>query len=269
MSVQIHPTAIVDADAKLAADVVVGPYSIIGPDVVIGEGTRIGPHVVIEGKTTIGSKCEIYQFASVGARPQDLKFRGEPSTLIIGDRNLIREFVTLQPGTAGGKMTTVIGNGNLFMANSHVGHDSEIGDGNIFANSVAIAGHVTIHNHATLGGLSAVHQFVRIGSYAFLSGGSMVGQDIPPYCFGQGDRCHLRGVNVVGLQRGQFSEEEISAVKKVYRILFGAVGAAQPRLELIPSELLELDAVQRLVDFVKTSERGLTQPLRSVPSSDS
>lgn len=269
MSIEIHPTAIVDAKAELGSGVSVGPYSIIGPEVVIGENTKVGPHVVIEGKTTIGRGCEIFQFSSIGAKPQDLKYRGEPSTLTIGDKNLIREFVTLQPGTAGGRMTTTIGDGNLFMANSHVGHDSLVGNGNILANSVGLAGHVTLHNNVIIGGLAGIHQFVRVGSHAFISAGSMVGQDIPPYCFGQGDRCHLRGINLVGLQRAQFSDEEISAIKKVYRHLFGSAGSAVQRIASLPESLASFPAVQRMVQFISESERGVTQPLRSVASSDS
>lgn len=269
MSTEIHPTAVIDASAELAADVSVGPFSVIGPNVQIGRGTRVGSHVVIEGHTSIGERCEIFQFASVGARPQDLKYRGEPSTLIIGNGNVIREYVTLQPGTEGGKMTTTIGEGNLFMACSHVGHDCVVGDRNILANSVALAGHVTIHNNVILGGMVGVHQFVRIGNHAFLGGGSMVGQDIAPYCFGQGDRCHLRGVNLVGLQRAGMSSEEVTAIKKAYRHFFSVPGGVTGKLNTLPQELAELPVVEVMTKFIRESERGLAQPHRNVSQGDS
>ena len=268
MSDTIHSTAIIDSTVELSADVSVGPYSIISGNVKIGRGTKVGPHVVIEGNTTIGEECEIFQFASIGAKPQDLKFQGEPSTLVIGSGNKIREYVTLQPGTKGGIMTTEIGDNNLFMANSHVGHDCRIGNRNIFANSVALAGHVTVFDGAIVGGLAGIHQFVRVGSYSFLSAGSKVGQDIPPYCFGQGDRCYLRGVNVVGLQRNGFSPEEVTAIKKSYRLLFGSVGGLEEKINGLPSELSDQKVIQDMIDFIKDSERGVAQPLRSVSSTD-
>ncbi len=260
MSCEIHETAIVDPAAELGADVSVGPYSIIGPNVVVGDGCKIGPHVVLDGRTTLGPECQVFQFASVGAIPQDLKFGGEPSTLVIGARNVIRECVTLQPGTKHGHMTTVIGDGNLFMANSHVGHDCRVGSNNVFANSVAVAGHVTIEDNIILGGLVGIHQFVRIGSYVMLSGGSMVGVDIPPYCIGQGDRCILRGLNTIGMQRAGFTEDELNAVKKTYRLLFTTVGGLTEKVANIPTELLEMPRVAAMVEFIKSSERGVASP---------
>ena len=269
MSTTIHSTAIVDSKAELADGVTVGPYSIIGPDVSIGKGTNVASHVVIEGRTSVGEQCEIFQFASIGSIPQDLKYRGEPSTLTIGNKNKIREYVTMQPGTEGGRMTTSVGDGNLFMANSHVGHDSEVGNGNILANSVALAGHVTLQDYVIIGGLAGIHQFVRIGSHAFLGAGSMVGHDIPPFCFGQGDRCHLRGINLVGLQRANFPAEDVSAIKKAYRHLFGSVGGASQKIETLSAELSSNQAVKRLTSFVLESDRGVAQPLRNVSSGDS
>ena len=253
----IHSTAIVEDGAELADGVEVGPYSIIRSTVKIGQNTRIGPHVVIEGHTSIGADCEIFQFASVGAKPQDLKYAGEPSTLEIGDANIVREFVTLQPGTRGGGMKTIIGNNNLFMANAHVGHDSSIGNNNIFANSVALAGHVQVFDNSTLGGLSAVHQFARIGSGSFISGGSMVGQDITPFCFAQGDRCTVRGINAVGLQRAGMNESEISAIKKTYRQLFVASGNLTRKLETVDPDLKSFPQVRLMLDFISSSERGV------------
>ncbi len=263
MSCDIHETAIVDPAAELGAEVQIGPYSIIGPHVKLGDRCWVGPHAVVEGRTTIGAESKVFQFASVGAKPQDLKFNDEPSTLVIGQKNIIREFVTLQPGTEHGHMTTVIGDGNLFMANSHVGHDCRVGNYNVFANSVALAGHVTIDNNVILGGIVGIHQFVRIGSFVMLSGGSMVGHDIPPYCIGQGDRCFLRGVNTIGLQRAGFTDEEISAVKKTYRLLFSSVGGLAEKIAGLPEELRSMDKIAHMLEFIKNSERGVCSPARN------
>jgi UDP-N-acetylglucosamine acyltransferase len=260
----IHPTAIIDPSAELGSEVQVGAYSIIGPNVKIASRSWIGPHVVIEGYTTLGEECEVFQFASVGAKPQDLKFKNEPSTLVIGSKNKIREYVTIQPGTSGGNMTTIIGDNNLFMANSHIGHDCVVGNNNILSNSVALAGHVTLENNVILGGLTGVHQFVRIGSYAFLGAGSMVSLEIPPYCIGQGDRCHLRGVNVVGMERSGFTPEEISAVRKTYRHLFSTTGHLQQKIEALPSELTNLSAVKVMLDFITSTSRGISSPAKEL-----
>ena len=182
----IHSTAIVSRSAEIAKDVQVGPYSVIGPNVKIDSGTWVGAHVVVEGHTTIGKNNRLFQFASVGSAPQDLKYKGEPTLLIIGNSNIIREYVTIQPGTIQANGKTVVGDGNLFMASSHVGHDSIVGNGNVFANNVALAGHVTIQNKVIIGGMVGIHQFCTIGDHAMLSGGSMVVKDIPPYCIAQG-----------------------------------------------------------------------------------
>ncbi|MCL4139055.1 UNVERIFIED_CONTAM: hypothetical protein GTU68_041082, partial [Idotea baltica] len=212
----------------------------------------------VEGNTTIGENCELFQFCSIGAKPQDLKFKDEPSTLVIGNGNKIREFVTIQPGTEGGVMTTIVGDANLFMANSHVGHDCVIGSNNIFANSVAIAGHAVIFDNAILGGMVGIHQFARIGSGSFISAGSMVGQDIAPFCVAQGDRCFLRGINVIGLQRAGFSEDDIASIKKAYRHLFLGSGAFNERVESLDSAVSENARVQFMLEFLAGSERGLT-----------
>lgn len=254
---QIHPSAIVDPKATIAEDVVVGPYSIIGPNVTLDAGVWVGPHVVIEGHTHIGAGTRIFQFASIGSAPQDLKYRGEASTLTLGSNNIVREYVTLQPGTQGGGMATRIGDRNLFMANSHVGHDSLIGNDNIFANSVALAGHVTITSGVIIGGLAAVHQFVKIGENALLSGGAMVSQDVPPYCIAQGDRATLRGINTIGLQRHKFSPEDISAVKKAYRHMFFTTGKLKEKAENLPTSLLASSAVMHFIEFITSSERGI------------
>ena len=262
MTCSIHPTAIVDSRAEIGAGVHLGAYSLVGPDVKLGDRTRIGPHVVIEGHTTIGPESEIFQFAAIGAAPQDLKYRGEPSTLVLGARNKVREFVTLHPGTAAGTMSTIIGDNNLFMANSHVGHDCRIGSNNVFANSVALAGHVTIFNNVILGGMVGIHQHCRIGNYVIVSAGSMVGHDIPPYCMAQGDRCFLRGVNLIGLERAGMTSDEINAIKKTYRHLFSTVGHVKEKISTLPPELAEHPKVKAMLDFIAESHRGVMNPLK-------
>lgn len=264
MGTEIHPTAIVDRAAQLGADVQVGPYSIVGPHVKIGDRCIIKAHVVVEGHTTLGPDCRVYQFASIGADPQDLKFQGEPSTLILGERNTVREYVTLHPGTKHGKMTTVIGNNNLFMGCAHVGHDCVVGDNNVFANSASLAGHVTIMNNVILGGLVGVHQFTRIGDNVMLSAGSMVGADVPPFCIAQGDRAHLRGLNVIGLQRAGYSDSEIRNLKRAYRHLFGTVGNSVLRIETLPEDVECDRLVSRVIEFLRTSsDRGICQPAKN------
>jgi UDP-N-acetylglucosamine acyltransferase len=267
-SVTIHPTAIVSKSAVIGEGTKIGAYTIIGDRVVIGARNIIVSHVVIEGKTNIGDDNKIYQFASIGSDPQDLKYAGEETLLSIGNGNLIREYVTLQPGTKGGGGITKIGDKNLFMVSSHIGHDCEIGSRNIFANSVAIAGHVTVANNVTVGGLSGVHQFVRLGSYAFLGAGSMVSQDIPPCCIAQGDRARVVGINKIGLERSGFPENEIVLLKSLYRNLFiSKKGTYQERLSHLKEEYLKEDAVseknsmiKEFLNFVIQSERGIAIP---------
>ena len=256
MPTVIHPTAIVSEGAVIGEDSQIGPYCIVGPRVRMGPRSVLHSHVVLEGHTVLGSGNELFQFSSIGARPQDLKFQGEDSVLEIGDNNIIREYVTLQPGTTGGGMRTVIGNGNLFMANCHVGHDSFLGDGNILANSVAIAGHVTIGNNVILGGLAAVHQFVRIGDLAFGGGGSMITQDLPPFCMTQGDRAKIVGLNRVGMQRKGFSTADIQAVKVCFRELFLGDGTFRSRLEKLRQET-HPDCVKKFLDFISAAKRGV------------
>lgn len=257
--VQIHPTAIVDPAAVLGEGTVVGAYSIIGPRVVLGKNNKVGPHAVLEGNTVAGDQNQFFQFCSVGAAPQDLKYRGEDSRLIIGSRNIIREFVTLQPGTEGGGMQTVIGDGNLFMANSHVGHDGIVGNGNVIANSAAVAGHVKLGNNTIVGGLTGLHQFVRLGDLCITGGGTMVAQDIPPFCIAQGDRATLHGINVIGLERRGVPSEEIRALKLAYRRLFLGKGVMKERVERTLAELPESTHVKILCDFVSSAERGVAR----------
>lgn len=259
---QIHSTAVIHDGAVIGEGTTIGAYSVIGPHVRLGKANRIASHVVIEGHTSIGCNNQVYQFASVGAAPQDLKFRGEASTLEIGDGNIIREYTTLQPGTAGGGMRTTIGDKNLFMANSHVGHDCHIGSANVVANSVALAGHVTVGSYVTLGGISAVHQFVRLGDYCFLGGGSMVAHDVPPYCIVEGNRAALAGLNVIGLERRGFNASDIDKLRSIYKRLFLDSGVFRVRLEALRPELAAFPAGVVLLNFIDSSERGLCIPRR-------
>ena len=255
----IHPTAIIAPGARLHPSVEVGPYAVIGPHVEIGAGTTVGPHAVIDGRTRIGERNRVFQFASVGAPPQDLKYAGEDSALEIGDENLIREFTTLHKGTTGGGGVTRIGNRNLFMAYAHVAHDCQVGSGCVFANSATLGGHVEIGDHVILGGLAAVHQFTRIGQHAFVAGGAMVVMDVPPFCTAQGDRAELAGVNSIGLARHGFSEEQIAQVKEAYRILFRSKLPLEEAIERLRTELGDQKEIQMLLAFVTTSQRGLTR----------
>lgn len=253
----IHPTAIVDSKAVLDHSVDVGPYAVIGPHVRIGPGTKVGSHAVIDGWTEIGANNQIFHFAAVGGVPQDLKYRGEETWLRIGDRNIIREFTTLQPGTVTGINETVIGHDNLFMAYCHVAHDCLVGNRVIMANGSTLAGHVTVEDFAILGGLSAVHQYVRVGESAMLSGGAMVGQDVPPYTIASGDRARLRGLNLVGLRRRGFTEECLVLLKKAYRLLVLSKLRLKDALERIRTELAPMPELLHFVEFVEKSERGI------------
>lgn len=256
---RIHPTAVVHPEAQLHETVEIGPYAVIGPKVKMGAGTTVGPHAVIEGDTTLGERNRVFQFASVGAVPQDLKYAGENTRLEIGDENIIREFTTLHIGTAGGGGVTRVGDRNLFMAYSHVAHDCQVGSGCILANSAALAGHVEVGDHAILGGLSAVHQFTRIGVHAFIAGGSMVAMDVPPYCTVQGDRAEMVGLNTVGLTRHGFTDEQIRRVKEAYRILFRSKLGLNEALAKVRAEHGGQPEIDALLDFIESSKRGITR----------
>jgi len=255
----IHATAIIDATAELDTGVEVGPYSVIGPRVQVGKNTRIGPHVVIDGFTEIGEGCTIFQFASLGAIPQDLKYKGEESRVIIGSNNTIREFVTINRGTAlsGGK--TLIGNNNLFMAYSHVAHDCTIGNHVVLANSATLAGHIEMEDHAILGGLAAVHQFVRLGCHCIIGGLSGVNQDIPPYMMANGQRAQLYGLNIEGLKRHRFSPEAVGNLKKAYRIIFRSGLTVEKALDQLSAEIRNSAEVNHLISFIRSSTRGITR----------
>lgn len=253
----IHPTAVVAAGAQLAQDVEVGAYAVIGPHVRIGRGTTIGAHAVIEGTTTIGERNRIFQFASLGAIPQDLKYHGEPSELVIGDDNQVREFTTMHVGTEGGGAVTRIGNHSLFMNFSHVAHDCQIGNRVILANGATLGGHVTVEDYVIVGGLAAVHQFVRLGESSMLAGGAIVVQDVPPFCVVQGDRAGLVGLNVEGMRRRRFAEEELRALRFAYRTLFRSGLRLQEAVRKIRDEQGVGARVERLLAFVESTKRGI------------
>jgi UDP-N-acetylglucosamine acyltransferase len=255
----IHPTAIIQPGARLADNVSVGPYSVIGEHAVIGSGTTISSHVVIEGWTEIGADNRIFQFSSIGADPQDLKYAGQETYLKIGDRNRIREFTTLNRGTAEGGGLTTVGNDNLFMAYSHVAHDCIIHDHAVLANGATLAGHVEVGSSAILGGLVAVHQFCRIGCHTMISGGSMVNQDIPPYTIAQGDRAKTVGLNLIGLKRCGFSEGTIRGIKKAYRLVFRSGLNLEGALQKIAEDIERSPELDLFVNFIKDSQRGIAK----------
>lgn len=255
----IHSTAIIDPKAEIGSNVKIGPYTIIRENVYIGSGTEIGPHVVVDPFVTVGSNCKIFQFAAVGAIPQDLKFEGERSYVKIGSGTVIREFVTIHRGTAIGGGITEIGENNLLMAYTHVAHDCKIGNKVVLANNATLAGHVTIGEHATIGGLVAIHQFTRIGDYAFIGGKSAVVKDIPPYVIAAGDRAKLHGLNTVGLKRHEFSQETLSLLKKAYRIVFRIGLTVNEAVERVRAEVDLVPEVVNFINFVKSSERGITR----------
>ena len=252
----IHPTAVVDSSAEIADDVAIGPFSVIGPKVRIAAGTRVGPHVFIERNTHIGSDCRIHNGAVLGSDPQDLKFGGEETLLIVGDNTTIREYATLNRGTsAHGK--TEVGSHCLLMSYSHVAHDCVLGDRVIVSNAVNMGGHVTIGEWAIVGGLTAVHQFVRIGAHAFVGGAARVQKDVPPYVKAAGSPLALYGLNSVGLQRRGFSEDVRSNLKKAYRLLFASTYNVTQALERARTELTRSPEVDAFLDFIEQSERGV------------
>jgi len=257
----IHPTAIVEDGAKIGDNVTVGPYCVIGPEVELDDGVDLLSHVVVSGRTSIGSNTRIFPFASIGHSPQDLKYKGEASQLEIGCNNIIREQVTMNPGTEGGEMVTRIGNNCLFMVGSHVAHDCQIGDHVIFVNNATMGGHVKIGDWAILGGLSAVHQFVRVGRHAMVGGMSGVEKDIIPYGSVMGNRARLSGLNVVGLKRRGFSREVIHALRNAYRLLFAPEGTLTERLNDLAELMPEIEPVMEIIEFIRAdSSRSICQP---------
>jgi len=254
---KIHPTAVVDPSARISEGVEIGPYAVVEADVTIGSDTVIGAHAVIKRYVEIGKQNRIYQFASIGEIPQDLKFGGEKSRLVIGDRNTIREFTTLNRGTEGGGGVTRIGNDCFLMSYTHVAHDCSLGNNVILANSVQMGGHVHIDDHVVVGGLSAIHQFCHIGEHCMLGGASALSQDAPPYMLVTGYRAYIRGLNLIGLSRRGFSKETIAALKKAFRILFGEGVKTKEAVSKVRGEVELTPEVEKLLTFIESSERGV------------
>ena len=256
--IDIHPTAIIDSSAEIAEGVRIGAYSQIGPNVKIGPNCVIGSHVVIHSHTIIGQRCHIFPFASIGAIPQDLKFKGEESWVRIGNNCVIREFVTIHRGTSLGRGITEVGEGSFLMAYAHIAHDCKIGNHVIMANVATLGGHVEIEDYAIIGGVTTIHQFVRIGEYAILGGMSATVKDIPPYVMASGNRAKLYGLNLVGLKRHNFKKEVISALKKAYRILIRSQKTLRVALEEVKNDpIFSIPEVAHFVKFIEDSKRGI------------
>ncbi|KIM03453.1 MAG: UDP-N-acetylglucosamine acyltransferase [Sulfurovum sp. AS07-7] len=251
----IHPTAIIEDGANIGSNVTIGAYSYVGKNVIIGNDTIIDTHTLIDGYTTIGKNNHIFSHATIGSIPQDLKYRGEKSELIIGDNNKIREYTLLNPGTEGGGMVTKIGNNNLLMGYVHIGHDVIMGDNCILANGATLAGHVELGNYVVIGGLTPVHQFVHIGDYAMIAGASALSQDVPPYCLAEGNRAVLRGLNLTGLRR-HIDRSEIDRLKIAYKELFEQGNPLQEISKKLASSS-ESNAVKNLANFIINSKRGI------------
>lgn len=253
----IHQTAIIHPKAQLSTTVEVGPYAIIGESVRIGAGTKIGSHVVIDGITQIGNECEISSHCVIGTPPQDFKYKGEPTRVIIGNRNRFREVVTIHRGTPTGRNETVVGDDNYFMAYSHVAHDCIIGNHVTMANAAALGGHITVGDYAVIGGLVGVHQFVRIGGYAMIAGGAILVQDIPPYLIASGNHAKLYGLNSVGLRRRGFSKEEMDGIKKSYKLIFRSGLPMKEAVKEARTLFGHLSAIETFLAFIENSKRGI------------
>jgi len=261
----IHPTAMVDAKARLATDVQIGPYSIVGPDVCLGEGVRLLSHAVIEGHTQIAEGCVIHPFACLGAPPQDTRHKGEPTRLVVGARNVIREHVTMHCGTAMGRGVTTVGSDGYFMVGVHIGHDCIVGDEVIMANNATLGGHVVVADHVIMGGLSAAHQHTRIGRHAFVGGMAGVNHDVIPFGNVWGNHAHLEGLNLVGLKRRGFEREVINILRAAYRMLFAEEGTFQERLDDTALAYAASAEVMEIVDFIRAdADRPLTTPQREI-----
>lgn len=258
----IHNTAIVSKKAKLASDVEVGPYSIIGDNVDIGVATKIGAHCVLDGYTSIGKSCEIFTGSVVGSPPQDLKYKGEKTFLIIGDGNIIREYCTLNPGTDEGKKT-IVGNNNLIMAYSHIAHDCTVGNDCVIANCGTLAGHVTVEDKTVIGGMAAIHQFVRVGTLSIIGGCSKVVQDIPPYSTCDGHPAVIYGLNLVGLRRNKISPESIKEINRAFKILFHSGLSIRHSLEKAEKELIQTPEISYLLGFIRQTQRGVSGSCKS------
>jgi UDP-N-acetylglucosamine acyltransferase len=257
---QIHPTALVDPAAKIGPGVTVGPYAMIGAGVELGEGCQVGHHATLEGPSRIGARNIFFPYAAIGFKTQDLKYRGEPTYLEIGDGNTFREFSTVHRGTGAGEKT-IIGDGNLFLAYTHVAHNCFVGNHTIFSNNATLAGHVVVGDHVVISGLSAVHQFCRIGAHAIIGGCTKIVQDVPPYLIADGNPAHLRGVNHVGLERRGFTEGDIKTLRRAYRTVADkTLNFSQAVEKIAASEDASNSHVQALIEFFKTTQRGVVRP---------
>ena len=255
----IHPTAIVHPNAKIAADVSIGPYSVVGEHVTIGKGTTIDSHVLIEGWTTIGERNRFYSFSSIGTPPQDIGYKNEETYVTIGDDNVIREFATIHRATTKADRKTEIGNRNFLMAYIHVAHDCKLGNNIIMANNAAFGGHVSVGDHAVLGAIVGIHQFVRVGAYSMIGGQSAVVLDVPPYVNATGNRAQLFGLNLVGLKRKGFSDETINDLKKMYKIIFRSGLTLEEALQRTAEEFPQSPEVRHFSEFMQHSKRGVTR----------
>ncbi len=259
--INIHPTAIVDNAASIGENVTIGPYCLIGADVELGDGVEIISHAVVQGRTTVGANTRIFPFASIGHQPQDLKYGGEASTLIIGCNNVIREHVTMNPGTEGGGMETRVGDNCLFMIAAHVAHDCRIEDNVILVNNATLAGHVQVGEWAIIGGLSAIHQFVRIGKHSMVGGKTGVTDDVIPYGSVTGNRARLSGLNLLGLKRRNFSRDVIHNIRKAYRLIFAEEGTFTERIQDVAELFPENEPVMEIVNFIQAeTSRSICQP---------
>ncbi|MGL4444442.1 MAG: acyl-ACP--UDP-N-acetylglucosamine O-acyltransferase, partial [Alsobacter sp.] len=251
MNATIHPMSVVDPAARIGAGATIGPFCTVGPEVELAEGVELVSHVAVAGRTTVGARTKIYPFASIGHPPQDVKYKGEPSTLTIGVDCLIREGVTMNPGTAGGGMKTTVGDRCFFLANSHVAHDTSIGDNVIFSNNVMCAGHVKVGNFVIVGGGTGLHQFIRVGDHAFIGGGAGVMHDVIPFGMVRDNPAHLAGLNLVGLRRRGFTREQIHELRRAYRLLFADEGTLSERVEDVASEFASHPLIHEILDFIR------------------
>lgn len=263
MGIRIHKTAIIDPKCEMGTDVVIGPYTIIEGNTILGDGTRIDAFAQVKNYTTFGKNNHVYSYACIGEAPQDIKYKGEETWLKIGDNNKIREYATLNRGTPEGKGVTVIGSNCFLMAYTHVAHDCELSDGVIMANGATLAGHVNLDYKSVIGGLCAVHQFVRIGEYAFIGGKSGVAQDVPPYMLAAGERAKIYSPNLIGMRRAGFDPEEISAIKKTFHAIWGSGLSREEGMKRAQEDWGNFKVVEKLLSFIRSSSRGIAAPDRS------
>ena len=259
---QIHPTAIIHPKAELGEDVVIGPFSVIGEHVKIGWGTHVGSHVNLEGWTEIGARCQIFPFASIGGPPQHLQYKDEPTRVVLGDQNIIREYVTIHRGTAFGGGHTTSGDHNFLMAYVHIAHDCQVGNNVIMANAATLGGHISIGHHAVISGLVGIHQYVRIGDYAMIGGCSRVARDVPPFMRASGNQMALFGLNSIGLRRAGFSQQRMRTLKKAYQLLFRRGQRLAENIKLARHEFQDSSDVLMLLTFLESSIRGMCRPAR-------